>query len=106
MTAGERLMMSGQWLTVAAAAERVHRSKRTIYRWISDGEVTMLAGRVRESDLLTVDREMRRRQQRTTRLLPVTVHGAHVGTVSYQEDTGRITGEVEPGLTATRVELA
>ena len=98
--------MTDAWMTVAAAAVRVHRSKRTIYRWISDGEVAMLAGRVRESDLLTVDRVMRSRRQRTSRLLPVTIHGAHVGAVSYDEGTGRITGMVEPGLTATRAELA
>ena len=97
----------GQWMTVAAAAERVHRSKQTIYRWVSDGEVTMLAGRVRESEVVSADREVRRRRQRgKTRAIPVTVAGARVGMVRYDEGTGRITGTVEPGLTATRVELS
>ena len=95
------------WLTVAAAAERVHRSKQTIYRWISDGEVTMLAGRVRESEVVSADRKIRRRRkQGKTRAIPVTVAGARVGMVQYNEGTGRITGTVEPGLTATRAELS
>ena len=38
--------MSEDWVSVAEAAEKAHRSKRRIYDWISDGLVkTMRPGR-------------------------------------------------------------
>lgn len=53
--------MSDRWLTVREAAERVGRSFVTIKRWRRQGEITVVVGRVRESQLLEVDRRMRGR---------------------------------------------
>lgn len=100
--------VSDRLLTVADAAVRVHRSRKTIYRWISEGVVTMLGGRVRESDVVAAEMEMRRRRKPrdTSRDLPVFIAGSQVGVVRYFPDTGRVMGALEPGLTATRAEVS
>lgn len=55
--------MSGDWVSVAEAAERAHRSKRRIYDWIADGLVrTMRPGRrlwVNLPDVLKVEGEQK-----------------------------------------------
>lgn len=54
------------WLTIEEAAKRVDRSLRTIYRW-GEGEnphLRILLNRVREDELLEVDRKMRGRRGR------------------------------------------
>ncbi len=52
-------MSSGVWLTLAAAAERVGRSRRTIDRWVAEGAVVPVMGRIKESALLETDRRKR-----------------------------------------------
>ena len=47
--------MSGRWLTMREAAERVGRSERTVKRWRQQGEFPTLMGRVRERDLLDAE---------------------------------------------------
>ena len=49
------------WLTITDAAQRVKRSPRTIHRWVEAGHLKVYIGRVREADLLEVDRVMRGR---------------------------------------------
>lgn len=56
--------MSDQWLTVEAAAKRVDRSKDTIYRWQREELLSILLGRVLESQLLEVDALKRKRRGR------------------------------------------
>lgn len=54
--------MPDRWLTIAEAAERVGRDPRTIKRWRANDEITVLADRVRESDLLDADKRIRARK--------------------------------------------
>lgn len=56
------------WLTIDEAAQRVDRSKDTIYRWIRNGILTAPLGRVRESQLLEADVQMRGRIGRPKKL--------------------------------------
>jgi hypothetical protein len=56
--------MSDRWLTVEAAAKRVDRSKDTIYRWQREELLSILLGRVLESQLLEVDALKRKRRGR------------------------------------------
>ncbi|WP_166789722.1 helix-turn-helix domain-containing protein [Cryobacterium fucosi] len=49
------------WLTLDEAAARVGRSKRTIYRWVQDGSLTIHVDRVIEEKLLKVDLAKRQR---------------------------------------------
>ncbi|MDY7528465.1 MULTISPECIES: helix-turn-helix domain-containing protein [unclassified Cryobacterium] len=51
-------------LTIKAAAERVDRSERTIYRWIDRDLLTIRNGTVAELDLLKADRTQRQRKGR------------------------------------------
>ena len=55
--------MGEQWLTVAAAAERVGKSEKTIYRWVHEGllERHRPTGLVREVDLLVAEKRARQR---------------------------------------------
>jgi predicted site-specific integrase-resolvase len=53
--------MSDRWLSIAEAAERVGKSVRTIKAWRQRGEITVLVGRVRESDVVEADKRMRER---------------------------------------------
>lgn len=50
------------WLLLTSAAERVGRDPRTLRRWISSGSLRVTMGRVREADLLEVDRQMREKR--------------------------------------------
>ncbi|WAC65765.1 hypothetical protein OVA14_10590 [Agrococcus sp. SL85] len=52
------------YLDRSAAAARVDRSERTIFRWVERGEITAIMGLFRETDLLEVDRTMRLRRGR------------------------------------------
>jgi transposase len=55
--------MMTNWLSIEEAAKRVGRSVRTIYRW-GEGEnpeLRITVNRVREDELLEVDRMMRKR---------------------------------------------
>lgn len=54
--------MTTVWLTRAEAAKRVARSERTIARWIEQGHVREMLGRISEPQLLIADREMRERR--------------------------------------------
>lgn len=55
--------MSGDvWLTLPDAAGRVGRSLRTMRSWVARGELRPILGRVRESDVVRVDRVMRARR--------------------------------------------
>lgn len=54
--------MTGLWLTPAEAAQRVDRSERTIARWIEDGAVRVILGRISEPQLLEADRMKRERR--------------------------------------------
>lgn len=49
------------WHTITDAAHRVKRSPRTIRRWIEDKHLKAYLGRVKEEELLDVDRKMRGR---------------------------------------------
>ena len=49
------------WLDRKAAAERIGKDPRTIRRWIAAGELKETLGRVREADLLRVEKTMRDR---------------------------------------------
>lgn len=49
------------WLTITDAAKRVKRSPRTIRRWIAADLLKVMMGRVKETDLLEVERQMRGR---------------------------------------------
>lgn len=51
------------WLTIADAANRVSRSRRTIRAWIQAGHMTEYFGRVRETDLLEAERLARARMR-------------------------------------------
>lgn len=64
--------MTDRWLTIRDAAERVGRSPRTIKAWRQRGELTVLAGRVRESHLLEVEKRMRGRTGGRPRKTPAT----------------------------------
>lgn len=52
-------MTAVRWLLVADAAARVARDPRTLRRWVASGDLPVKMGRVREDELLRVDREMR-----------------------------------------------
>lgn len=98
-------MKGDRWLTVADAAERVSRSRRTVDRWVREGLLRSGGGRVREKDLLFVERRVRQRRtvQHKTREIEVVV-GAHaVGKLRYNPETGRVVGELEPALTVTEM---
>jgi len=45
------------WLTLEGAAQRVGRSKRTIQRWISEGNLGQTYEWVKEDDLLELARQ-------------------------------------------------
>lgn len=53
------------WIPADEAPERINRSRRTIYRWIADGQIrTLRPGRslwLNVPDLIRVDREKIRR---------------------------------------------
>lgn len=44
--------MTDRWLTLADAARLVGRSVRTVKAWRQQGEITVIVGRVRESDVV------------------------------------------------------
>lgn len=60
--------MSDNWLNAEEAAKRVHRSKRTIYQWASDGIVrTIKPGRklwFSLPDLLKADKDQKQGRPR------------------------------------------
>ncbi|KAA9110168.1 helix-turn-helix transcriptional regulator [Microbacterium rhizomatis] len=95
-----------QWLSIKESAARVGRSEATIYRWISEGLLTPLMGRIRESVLVEVEKSVRtrRKAQHESRDVVVVVDGQKVGTVRYNPATGRVVGDVEPGLTMTNLQ--
>lgn len=95
--------MPDRWLTVDEAAERTRRSRRTILRWVSEGVLIRRAGRVSEKALLDAERDMRARSKATVRAREVIVSiGGHtVGVVRYNPRTGRVVGDIEPGLRVT-----
>lgn len=87
--------MADRWLSLAEAAVRVHRTKRTIYRWIDDGELRAFDGRVRESHVLDVDKAMRTRVGRPAgRRVPLIADGREVGHITIRPD-GEITGRLK-----------
>jgi len=47
------------WLTIPEAAKRVDRTERTIRSWIAQGDVRIAFRRIREDDLIQVDRQKR-----------------------------------------------
>lgn len=49
------------WITVDEAAARIERSKATIWRWARSDVITMINGYVKQSEILLMDRTMRRR---------------------------------------------
>lgn len=49
------------WLDRKSAAARIGKDPRTIRRWIAAGELKETLGRVRESDLIRVEKRMRER---------------------------------------------
>lgn len=51
--------------SVAEAAERVGRSRRTIYRWITVGLLHPVEGRIREDELVHAEQQMRSSITRT-----------------------------------------
>lgn len=53
--------MSTIWHTTTDAAKRVKRSPRTIRRWIEADLLKVTMGRVKEAELLEVERQMRGR---------------------------------------------
>lgn len=89
-------MAEARWLTIDQAAKRVHRSERTIRRWISDGLLRRFPdGRVRAEHLLDVDQRMRAnvggRPKGDT--VPLLVDGREVGHITIAPD-GAITGRI------------
>ena len=100
--------MSDAWLSIEECAGRVKRSKPTIYRWVGEGLVTVLAGRIRESQLLEAERavRLRRAAKGETLDVPVVVDGKRIGAVRYNPTTGRVVGEIGIGMTVTRVEVS
>lgn len=56
--------MSSGWLDLAQAAKRAGRSERTVRRWIEAGHIKLVLGRMREGELLEVERRMRGRRGR------------------------------------------
>lgn len=99
-------MAEDRWLTFDEAAVRVRRSKPTIYRWVADGDLRAFGRRVAVSDLLEVDRVMRERRRGGGRWLDVSVEGVRVGRVRYNQDTGRIAGEIVRGLVVPGVAVS
>lgn len=91
--------MADSWLSVSAAASRVRRSEGTVRRWVRDGDLLMVAGRVRESDLVDADRRVRRR---------VNQHAvAKIDTrAALIVDVGEVTGDVTRAAKVADVILA
>lgn len=95
--------MAEGWLTIEEAAQRVGRSKPTIYRWVSEGLLKVISNRIRESQLVDVEREVRTRRASRARRVAVVVAGVRVGELRYNPDTGRLAGDVEPGIELQRL---
>lgn len=58
--------MDDRWLTIEQAARQVHRSPVSIKRWIREGELPAIAGRVRLLALLATEERIRERKNQHT----------------------------------------